>query len=310
MLLAVLLNYRELNPEHVSKYFVGLSRGGRGFGVYRGIGRNFRKSISMLGKGAAWYSSAAFTGGNGAAMRIAPVALFYADDPVAMAHAVIKASIITHNDPVAISAALAVAFIVSRFARDGKPEDPAKLLLDASKFCHDHELLILEQYLLRYYPEFRDQYQTSLHLFSSGLEQLSYHSLQSFKSTLEWIAQAASGVCKYTIQRATVGYSLASVLYSIYVTLRHQDNFEEAVVEAVTSGGDTDTIGAITGAMAGALHGVSAIPRRWIENLINTEHIQRMAFALARGECLNVSIQDLYDMEKDIKDPRPGPGRR
>ncbi|KXZ52278.1 hypothetical protein GPECTOR_10g910 [Gonium pectorale] len=44
---------------------------------------------------------------------------------------------------------------------------------------------------------------------------------------------------------------------------------EDAVVAAVHYGGDTDTVAAITGALAGALHGTSWIPLRWWDNLEN-----------------------------------------
>ncbi|MCX8176367.1 MAG: ADP-ribosylglycohydrolase family protein [Candidatus Bathyarchaeota archaeon] len=37
-------------------------------------------------------------------------------------------------------------------------------------------------------------------------------------------------------------------------------------------GEDTDTIGAMTGAIAGAYHGVEAIPRRWLDGLENKEY--------------------------------------
>jgi len=44
-------------------------------------------------------------------------------------------------------------------------------------------------------------------------------------------------------------------------------SFKDAVVMAVNMGGDADTIGAITGAMAGALYGADAIPKDWKEAL-------------------------------------------
>lgn len=46
-------------------------------------------------------------------------------------------------------------------------------------------------------------------------------------------------------------------------SIRHTNSFEEAVVAAVNIGGDADTIGAITGGLAGALYGYEAIPVRW-----------------------------------------------
>lgn len=45
------------------------------------------------------------------------------------------------------------------------------------------------------------------------------------------------------------------------------DTFEDAVIEAVNRGGDADTIGAITGGLAGAYYGYSNIPQRWVQHL-------------------------------------------
>lgn len=44
-------------------------------------------------------------------------------------------------------------------------------------------------------------------------------------------------------------------------------SFEDAVVRAVNLGGDADTIGAITGGLAGAIYGFDAIPDRWWSTL-------------------------------------------
>jgi poly(ADP-ribose) glycohydrolase ARH3 len=56
---------------------------------------------------------------------------------------------------------------------------------------------------------------------------------------------------------------------ALYCVLRHPDNFEKAVSFAVKLGGDADTIAAIAGAVAGAYHGVRAIPARWLDHVEN-----------------------------------------
>jgi ADP-ribosylglycohydrolase len=47
--------------------------------------------------------------------------------------------------------------------------------------------------------------------------------------------------------------------------LRTTASYEEAVRAAVDLGGDTDTVAAVTGALAGAVHGAGAVPPRWAE---------------------------------------------
>ncbi|MFJ7246853.1 ADP-ribosylglycohydrolase family protein [Kitasatospora sp. NPDC098652] len=49
--------------------------------------------------------------------------------------------------------------------------------------------------------------------------------------------------------------------------LRTTDGFEAAVHAAVDLGGDTDTVAAVTGGLAGARYGLAAIPIRWTEPL-------------------------------------------
>lgn len=66
--------------------------------------------------------------------------------------------------------------------------------------------------------------------------------------------------------------ALGSVPTAIYSFLRAQGRidrvpmdipFERAVLYAITMGGDTDTIASMTGAIAGALYGLEAIPKTW-----------------------------------------------
>ena len=58
--------------------------------------------------------------------------------------------------------------------------------------------------------------------------------------------------------------------------------FEQALVSAVNLGGDTDTVGAVTGALAEAKWGESAIPIRWLELLAWRRRIGAMALSLVR----------------------------
>ena len=70
-----------------------------------------------------------------------------------------------------------------------------------------------------------------------------------------------------------VADTLEAALWSIEQT----KSFEEAVGLAVNLGRDSDTVGAVTGQLAGALYGASAIPRRWLTRLVWSEHITQTA---------------------------------
>lgn len=49
--------------------------------------------------------------------------------------------------------------------------------------------------------------------------------------------------------------------------LRTTDTYEDSLAAAIDLGGDTDTVAAVTGMLAGAVYGVGAIPTRWLEAL-------------------------------------------
>ncbi|WP_205126627.1 ADP-ribosylglycohydrolase family protein [Nitrincola tibetensis] len=50
--------------------------------------------------------------------------------------------------------------------------------------------------------------------------------------------------------------------------LLHAPSLEEALVDTVGRGGDTDTNAAICGALLGAVHGIDAIPRQWVSSIL------------------------------------------
>ncbi len=75
------------------------------------------------------------------------------------------------------------------------------------------------------------------------------------------------------------GYVLDTLECSIWALL-HSDSFEDAVTIAVNLGGDSDTIGAVTGALAGAAYGFEAIPERWLLHINDWQHMQELASSL------------------------------
>ena len=77
------------------------------------------------------------------------------------------------------------------------------------------------------------------------------------------------------------GYTVSTVEAAFWSLLR-SSSFEEAVVTAASLGDDADTVAAVTGAMAGAYYGYSAIPDRWKEILENEPQIRALALQLAK----------------------------
>lgn len=69
------------------------------------------------------------------------------------------------------------------------------------------------------------------------------------------------------------GFVVDSLEASIWANLTSND-YEEAVLKAVNLGDDTDTVGAITGSIAGILYGYENIPQFWRDNLKSKEYLE------------------------------------
>lgn len=66
--------------------------------------------------------------------------------------------------------------------------------------------------------------------------------------------------------------TLNIALYSFFTT----DSFNDAINKAIFIGGDTDSQGAVTGALTGAYYGYNAIPEEWKRKLMRREEIEEL----------------------------------
>ncbi len=70
------------------------------------------------------------------------------------------------------------------------------------------------------------------------------------------------------------GKAITTIDNAFHAILENHD-FKNSLIYAVNIPGDSDTVGAITGAIAGALYGYSAIPEQWLKKLRKKEIIEK-----------------------------------
>jgi ADP-ribosylglycohydrolase len=291
----VLLEYRRVDPEALAEIYLGLATPkGTYVGAHRGVGRSFRQVLAELERGIPPEETGQASAGIGAAMRIAPVGLYFGkDEAEATFDSVMAASLMTHRDIRSLAGAIAVTHAVRRLA-DGAPREPSFLLWLAADVAREEDKIA---------DRFGDLV-TSINAHPRSLSRSIAHAESLLEMPRERALAAlveeanrhgAEPVCK----RATMGFPPACIPTCLYLLLT-AESFEEAIVDAINLGGDTDSTGAILGALLGACHGVDAIPRHWLDRLQNRDAIDVRARALARRSVEGLTIPDLVDKEHEL----------
>lgn len=218
-----------------------------------GIGRNTRAALRAYQEGGFdWHTVGTPDGaGNGALMRIAPVVLPYlrAPSPDLWADAAL-ATVVTHRS--ALAAVTSVAWVALLWDLLALGEAPARSWW-ADRFLE--HVRAVEPQGLEFTPRGGEwaAFRGSLGDWVERCREEFLRSADVAESGRLW----HSG--------AYVPETIASVLH---VLTQFGDNPEEAIVRAVNDTRDNDTVAAIVGAAVGALHGLDALPKRWIEGLL------------------------------------------
>ncbi|HEX8200613.1 MAG TPA: ADP-ribosylglycohydrolase family protein [Isosphaeraceae bacterium] len=291
----VLLDCGEIDPDRLADLYLALATPkGAYLGAHRGIGRSFRLVLAELERGVSPRHSGQASAGIGAAMRIAPVALYFRDDPAALFTAVLDASLMTHRDIRSLAGALAVALAVRHLAGGG-PREPSFLFRLAAEVARAEDRIAAEYAELAALGSYRRSLSTAIAHVESVLESPRDRALAAL------VEHANQHGAEPPCRRPTMGFPPACIPTCLYLLLT-TDSFEEATTEVVNLGGDADSAGAILGAMAGAHYGPEAIPDRWLAGLQNREGIDLRAEALARGGVGDLEIPDLVETERILSE--------
>ena len=222
-------------------------------------------------------------GANGAAMRIAPIALANIEDSTQMSLAVWQATICTHGHPRAILGALLLAEAVRRCASEGI-EARTTLLRSLESFvegCEPPTTKDFESWLDRWNAPGRDFAQEWDVTKDEVL--LGLNALRSVRERDDAYRLMDDLGC---FRPDSKGSGTATVLAGIAIFLGAGDSFRDAVLLAVNAlGSDTDTIGGFVGAMCGAAHGYDEVPPEWASMMQDYDYFMRVATEVTRIAC-------------------------
>jgi len=231
-----------LKPEHVARRFCT--------GQIFGIGSAVSGFVRTFRGGAEWQRAGQSSAGNGALMRIAPVLIPHLGRPSPDLWVdTALCAMITHNDSASISACLAFLHLLWELLHQTDPPEPLWWV---------REYIAVAQEL-----ETNNTYRPRGGAYSGYAGPLWRFVAEAVPEAFE---QGLS-VIEACNRWYSGAYLLETVPSVLYILMKHGHDFEQAVVRAVNDTRDNDTIAAIVGAVAGALHGKKGIPRRWIESL-------------------------------------------
>jgi poly(ADP-ribose) glycohydrolase ARH3 len=184
--------------------------------------------------------------GNGAAMRIVPLGLFFHQASALYNLAALSAQV-THAHPVGMDGAAVQAWAVANAVK----LDP--------------------------------QRQFPLQGYLQGL--IDFARTPEIQTKMKLLKKLISEDVSPDEASDVLGRSVAvheSMPFAIYSFLKYPKSFEECLFCAILHGGDRDTLGAMACAISGAYLGLETIPPGWRKKLENRAHIEDLASELFR----------------------------
>jgi ADP-ribosyl-[dinitrogen reductase] hydrolase len=220
-----------------------------------GVGLSTSRAIIKLWFGYPPQRSGIYSAGNGAAMRVAVLGVCINDIDKLMQYAH-DASIVTHRDPKAIHGAQLIA-LISHYA---------------SHYTYQQTIDV------NHLAEFIQHNLTTCDVTLSKLINQCFYSVKTKESTLQFANTLG-------LNNGVTGYVYDTIPIALHAFLSHQGQALTIVQTCILCGGDTDTVAAIAGSLAGAHYGEHNLPLELLNKIIdfpkNTRWIKRLANELS-----------------------------
>ncbi len=201
-----------------------------------GIGFATLRSLLLLWLCVPPSHSGVRSAGNGPAMRSPILGARFSEDPERLERYLKLSTRMTHTDPKAQIGAIAVARMASAIASQVAAEPPdSSWLID-----------ILSM------PE-----------ADAGWQEIT----DKVTSAAERRAAVSELAILLGLEKGVTGFIYHTTPVALYAVWRHWGDFESTVESVINAGGDTDTVAAIAGALAGFCVGEQALPQEWLRRL-------------------------------------------
>ncbi len=240
-----------LDQEHLSRTFSLSYRWSRGYGP------GTKRLLKKIQEGAKWsdincsiYPQGSY--GNGAAMRVPVISIFFYNKKDQFVNAIYDSAVVTHAHPLAVEGAGLIAS-ATLYALDSL--DPIMIFEKSSIFCST------------------DGYNKRLNIARKWIEN------NKNPKPRDIVLHLGNGIA-----------AVESCVTALYIAVRFMDNQFVDMTDFISCcAGDTDTIGAMAGAIWGARNGVDNLPNELLDVIEQSSKIKGLAnqlygFALSRTD--------------------------
>lgn len=211
---------------------------------WRFPGNTTMKACRKLAGGTHWTASGFPSAGIGAVVRSVPLCLVFWRSFPLLKDSLEKCCKITHTDPKVMASAMIMATTI-RLGFEGCEPAPDPIINAAIEKAQ------------MYSPDVTKR-------------------LKQVKDCLKMEIEPALQTL------GTSGFCYDAISTALFLFLRFPRRFDDLVVETANCGGDSDSIGALAGAMFGAFNGLAAISDRWLKPLENGDKIKQLGCDLYR----------------------------
>jgi ADP-ribosylglycohydrolase len=155
-----------------------------------------------------------------------PIGLFFSRCPEALIRASLDDCMITHTEPRARAASVAVAYLVARLVHSDERSSPGQQVLETADRVSSYD--------------------------------------QDMAAMLRWVTQITHLAPEEALfEIGTSADAIEAIPAAVYCFLKFHRNYAGAILAAVNAGDASDSVAALAGAFLGAYSGVEAIPAPW-----------------------------------------------
>lgn len=225
---------------------------------FRGYGAGAHRLLDQVANGSDWRNAAecVFPGGsfgNGSAMRIAPLAGYFAEaDYAEVAHQARLSASVTHAHPEGLAGAVAAA-VAGAYAwkhRDSRSDESTKRGMFDAVLAHTPPSAVRRGIEQAATFTFDLSTEPAVRLLDHGF------ATRPFDVSIEPVVRLLGNGSHISCQD--------TVPFCVWVAANHLDDYQTAIVQTIRAAGDIDTNAAIVGGIVALAVGREGIPPEWL----------------------------------------------